>query len=130
MTTENEEYVTFTDSRGNVLSNDPRWHAKNRLKQSGVDVDSLEDENARLRRQLEELMAKRGIQASAEDEIDEDGDEPPTDENGLRTYEELDGKALNALLKERNITVEGKKTVGSAREALRKADADAKAAGE
>jgi hypothetical protein len=120
--TEEQEYVTFLDSEGNEISNDPRWHAKKRLKESGVDVDAQQDIIAQLEAQVAALQAQRGIApqaASEDDDLDDDEDDNvKRDSDGNRTYEELDGKQLSALVKERELTIEGRKTVGAARAAL------------
>lgn len=86
--------VTFLNSRGETISNDPVFRAQQIM--AGVKVD---DSN-------EDITTEQ------------------VDENGKRTYGELDAKELKALASERGVDISGLKKVGEVRKAL--IDADAK----
>lgn len=115
--TEKDPIVVFLDSEGNEISNDPRWHAMKTLREAGISFDQS---------QPEERQA--AFRAAAEDGDSLDDDEPSdpeVDEDGIRTYKELDGKALKAVAGSRGVDISGLKKVGEVREALRAADREA-----
>ena len=85
MSKSTHEPVTFLNSRGEVITNDPILRAQQLL----------------------------GIDPSADDSDEEIGDE----------FEDLGGKELKALAKEREVDISGLRTVGEVREALRAAAA-------
>lgn len=130
--TNEKGYVVFENSAGEEISNDPRWHAERIL---GLNQDAGVDEAARLaeeeRRELEELREfKRthgvaqapqdpSFTGDADDDDDPDEDDDETEAPG--PYDEVKGKDLSALAKERGIelTVDGKKlTAPEVRNAL------------
>ena len=129
------EPVVFEDSQGNPISNDPLWLAQQRLAQAGVELP--EDNSAELEAQLnqknEEIESLRAALAAKEAEEASDlepDDEAPkadVDDDGNRTYKELDSRGLKALAGEREVDISGLKTVGEVRKALIDADAAAKA---
>ena len=57
MATEKDDIVTFLNSAGDEISNDPRWLAKKNLANSGTDVDALQAENEALKARLAALEA-------------------------------------------------------------------------
>ena len=114
-----KDYVVFEDSSGNVISNDPRWHAERTLKQGGVDVNSLQDENAELRRQLAELQAAQVADNSAEAT---GGLEEEDDNDEAAPYADVKGADLGKLARERGIDTKGKKA-GEVRAELAAQDA-------
>lgn len=86
------EPVTFEDSQGNTISNDPIWLAQQTLKAAGIG-DEPETE------------------AEAEAEVDEDIDKPAD-------YKDLDAPALKALASERGVDLTGLKKVSEVRAAI------------
>lgn len=95
--------VTFLDSEGNEISNDPVWLARRTLAQHGV----------------EDITETSTEKASAEAEATSTSD----DESIAEDYSKFDGKQLKELAKERDISIKGLKTVGEVRQALIAADA-------
>lgn len=93
--TDSNDIVTFLDSKGREISNDPRWHARKTLKSEGVDVDQLEAKIAELTAQLQ---AQNAAAAASEGVEDEDADEDSP-------YADVKGKDLSALAKERGISL-------------------------
>lgn len=89
--------VTFLNSRGETISNDPVWKAQQTIQAAGADNGASDDDN-----------------------LDK---EPQLDADGNRTYGELDGKELKALAEERGVDISGLKKVGEVRQALIDADA-------
>lgn len=124
MTKDQEEYVTFENSLGETISNDPRWLAEQTLAAAGVGSADKDAEIAELKAKLEAIESATVATASSDDDDVEDDDEVPTDESGARTYTELDGKALKALANERQVNISGLKKVGEVRKALIAADAE------
>ena len=98
------EPVTFEDSEGNVISNDPVWLAKQTLKQYGVEEQSTE---------ASAPAASETTQTASTSD----------DESMVEDYAKFDGAALKKLAKERNVDIKGLKTVGEVRQALIAADA-------
>ena len=113
MATENDDIVTFLNSAGEEVSNDPRWLAKRNLANSGTDVDALQAENEALKARLAALES-----GDTSDGVDEDKD---TKEDG-DDYDKMDGKALKALAAERGVDIKGMTKVSEVRAALREAD--------
>ena len=113
MATENDDIVTFLNSAGEEVSNDPRWLAKRNLANSGTDVDALQAENEALKARLAALES-----SDTSDGVDEDED---TKEDG-DDYDKMDGKALKALAAERGVDIKGMTKVSEVRAALREAD--------
>lgn len=121
------DMVTFLNSAGEEVSNDPRWHAQRTLEAAGLDnsneVEELHDElNAKtealldkdvqieeLLRQLAEAKASKGV---------EEEDETDTTEDQFST---MNGTELQTFAKENNISIAGLKKVKEVREAIRAA---------
>lgn len=104
MGTQENDYVTFEDSEGNEISNDPRWKARKVLEAAGetpqsVDTSEYEAKIAELQAQLEAAQAAQGV------EEDEDLGNDDEDEDQPRDYKELTGKALGSYAKERGISL-------------------------
>ncbi|WNO27792.1 hypothetical protein SEA_HUWBERT_40 [Microbacterium phage Huwbert] len=127
--TQEEEFVTFLNSAGEEVSNDPRWKAKRLLEESGIDssndneelyeeldaarsqLQNKDEELAELRRQLEiaRNTAPQGVEDLDEDDESEDEDDFTT----------MSGKELQAFAKENGHDIKGLKTVGEVRARLR-----------
>lgn len=99
---DNEDIVTFQNSLGETISNDPRWHARQTLsRQEGVDVDALQAE-------LEELRAFKAAnlpnQPGAVGSVVTSGNDEEDDEtDGEGPYDSVKGAELGNLAKERGI---------------------------
>ena len=115
MATENDDIVTFLNSAGEEVSNDPRWLAKKNLANSGTDVDALQAENEALKARLAALET-----GATDDSAGVDEDEAQKDDGD--DYDKLDGKALKALAGERGVDIKGMTKVSEVRAALREAD--------
>ena len=115
MATEKDDIVTFLNSAGEEISNDPRWLAKKNLANSGTDVDALQAENEALKARLAALEA-----GATDDSAGVDEDEAQKDDGD--DYDKLDGKALKALAGERGVDIKGMTKVSEVRAALREAD--------
>ena len=115
MATEKDDIVTFLNSAGDEISNDPRWLAKKNLANSGTDVDALQAENEALKARLAALEA-----STTDDSAGVDEDEAQKDDGD--DYDKLDGKALKALAGERGVDIKGMTKVSEVRAALREAD--------
>lgn len=101
MAESNDDIVTFQNSLGETISNDPRWYARKTLAADGVDVDTLQAENEALRAQLAALSA---AQPGAVGQVIDAGDDEEDDENdGTGPYDSVTGPALGKLAKERGI---------------------------
>ncbi len=105
MGTEEPKYVTFEDSEGNEISNDPRWKARKVLDAAGetaetVDVTAYEAKIAELEAQL---AAARTVQHGVDEDEDLGSDDEDADKP--RDYKELTGKALGSYAKERGIAL-------------------------
>lgn len=119
-----DDFVTFLDSNGEEISNDPRWRAQKTLEARGINPNAAAEKDdiiAQLEEQLRALQAQGIAPNDDEDELtDEDGF--AVDEEGKRTYTDLDSKAVVAELKKREIPLtkeDGTKLkVGEARAAL------------
>lgn len=92
------EPVTFENSLGEIISNDPVFHAQRTLEAYGVDNDS----------RVPAVHREKGPADDAE-----------FDDN---PYAYMDQKALKALAIERNISLKGLKTLGEVRAAFAAAD--------
>lgn len=110
-----DDIVVFQNSLGEEISNDPRWHAMKTLRDAGISFDQSQPEARQ--------AAFRAAAADDADLGDDEETEPDVDENGARTYKELDGPALKKLATERGVDIKGLKKVGEVRDALRAADA-------
>lgn len=110
--------VVFLNSRGEEVSNDPIWHAQKTLREAGVSFDASQP-----------LVQQQQLRTLASDD-DALGDdvEQDVDSDGARTYKELDKEALKSLAAARGVDISGMRRVGEVRDALRAADAEAKAA--
>jgi len=103
--TDSKEIVTFLDANGNEISNDPRWHAKRILAESGVDAGgSSADVQTQIAEKDKEIEALRAALAAKETEEALEDDEEPTGD-----YSDIKGADLAKLAKERGIDVKGKK---------------------
>ena len=102
------DIVTFEDSAGNVISNDPRYHALKTLEDSGI---SFADS------QPETLAAKAAEKAQAGVE------NTSSAKSGPENYEDVKGKDLGKLAKDREIEIKGLKA-SQVRAALMAQDAD------
>lgn len=123
------DIVTFLNSHGEEVSNDPRWHAQRTLEAAGLDnssqVEELheelnakteqlldkDNEIAELMRQLAEAKASQGVGEEEEEESD-------TAEDPFST---MNGTELQTFAKENNISIKGLTKVKEVREAIRAA---------
>lgn len=113
-----DEVVTFLNSAGEEISNDPRWHARRILGEQTNQADNEKDDIiARLKAQLAQMQAQGLAPKDDDDELDGSAG-PEVDENGHRTYNDLKGADLLAEFNKREgLTVE-RKTAGNVRAAL------------
>lgn len=98
------EPVTFLNSAGEVISNDPIYLAQQQLAAAGL-----------INPQVTPVVPV----AHDDDELGEDSDEDKVD------YATLNGPQLKALAKERGVDIKGLRTVGEVRKALADAEAEA-----
>lgn len=111
MATETYEPVTFENSLGETISNDPIYLAQKTLENAGIAFNQS---------QPAQLAA---AQAAAADDSDED-----LDEDEATDYSKLGQKELKELADERGVDISSAKKVGEVRQLL--IDADVKAAAE
>ena len=130
--TKDEDFVTFLDSSGNVISNDPRYRAKKLLEQSGdlgegnddelreaLDAadsraNQAEQEAESLKQQLAALQAQLAAGDSGVEDLGDEDDAEDEDD-----FTEMNGKELQAYAKENKLDIKGLKTVGEVRARLR-----------
>lgn len=121
-----KDYVTFENSLGEEISNDPRWHAERVLADAGVEGEK-DQRIAELEAALREATGSSEVRSADDAEMEGDDDTPDVDPaTGTRTYKELDSKALKALAAEREVDITGLTKVGQVRQALVDADAGRK----
>lgn len=123
-----DEFVTFLNSAGEVISNDPGYRARKYLEEHGEPEDNSEElealrvaneaKDAELESLRAQLAAAQANSAGVDDDDEEEDDAPEKDE-----FTGLGGKELKALAKDRNVSISGMKTVGEVRTALRAAKA-------
>jgi hypothetical protein len=129
-----DDIVTFLNSAGEEISNDPRWHAKRTLEAAGMQSDSsgteelheqlnqkteaLLDKDAEIAELQRQLAAAQANSAGVDDDAEEEDDADDEDE-----FSKLNGKELKARAKDENVSISGMKTVGEVRAALRAAKA-------
>lgn len=105
------DIVTFLDSRGRVISNDPRFHLRK----------MQEQEEARLANLQQQEVEATGEQPS--EEADEAAEEEPTEDDEDKAQgddlDELRGKELKALAAEEGVDITGLTKVSQVREAIR-----------
>lgn len=111
------EVVTFEDSQGNEISNDPRWLAKQTLTEAGEDVDALKARIAELEAAQRLAEPPRDFTEPEPTLEDEEGAADEPDE-----YDSMSGAELKALAAEREVDIKGLTKVGQVRDALRAAD--------
>lgn len=119
-TTDEEGVITFLSADGEEISNDPVWHARKTLALYGQPFNGSqpEEQGARLKR----------IAANDDDNLGEDDDtEEAKDDDGNRTYAELDAKAVKKEAVDRGVDIKGLTKVGQVRAALIAADSDQRA---
>jgi len=111
------DLVTFLNSRGEEISNDPRWHAQKVLAGAGMTPvnSSLVEENESLRAQIAALQASQADSQGVEDDHEDDGDDDAD------AFSAMGAAELKAYAKENDIDIKGLKKVGEVREALRAA---------
>lgn len=116
-----EDFVTFLNSAGEIISNDPRYKAKKLLAEAGDTADdgelrdalsASEQENQSLREQLAALQAQAA--SGVEDLGEDDGEDEDEDD-----FSTMNGKELQAYAKENGHDIKGLKTVGEVRARLR-----------
>ena len=122
MASQNDSIVTFTNSRGEEISNDPRWHAQKTLQAAGmspqpVAVSSqLVAENESLKARIAALEAAAASQGVEDEDDDEDDDNENEVEDQFQT---MTGKELKTYAKENGIDISGLTKVGEVRARLR-----------
>jgi len=114
--TKSYQPVYFENSLGEKISNDPVFKAQQTLLAAGVGFADSQP-----------LAAQDQLKRAAAQDDDslpdnDDDDTPPTDGDGFRTYEELDGRQLKAEAKTREVDISGLKKVGEVRAKLIEAD--------
>lgn len=131
--TKDEDFVTFLNSAGEVISNDPRYRAKKLLEASGDSTSDdgelrealsqadqratqAEQEAESLKQQLAALQAQVAATSGVDDEAEEEDDAADEDE-----FTSMNGKELKAYAKENNVDISGMTKVGEVRTALRAA---------
>jgi hypothetical protein len=118
-----DDIVTFLNSAGEEISNDPRWHAKRTLEAAGIQSPAVSSalvaENAALQARIAELEAAAASHGVDED-IDDDDDEDETEDQ----FRKMSGKELQAFAKENDLDIKGLKTVGDVRSRLRELTAE------
>lgn len=107
-----EEFVTFEDSQGNVISNDPRYLAKKTLEEAGYGITFTQSSPEQ---QHQNLRQAAGV--SDDEELGED------DNDKVEDYKTYDGAALKKLASARGVDISGMKKVGEVRKALMDDDA-------
>lgn len=100
-----DDLVVFEDSEGNLISNDPRFHA---LQQLGVDMSQGVSFDQSQPAEAEERTAKVA-NSTPQPKTAPAVTSPHTDDDGNRTYKELEGKDLVAFAKERGVETKGLK---------------------
>jgi len=118
-----DEIVTFEDADGNEISNDPRWHAKQVMAATGVNVDDLQAQIAKLTAERDAALDAAhtsGSQAGDAGDASSDDDDKTSDDGD--EYDALNGADLKKLAGDRGVDIAGMKKVGEVREALRAAD--------
>jgi len=132
---EDDPIVTFEDSAGNTISNDPRFHAMKTLEAAGISFTTPKPQPkvAKTAKPVANPLPTPPIIASPEvteeetsDEdadLEEDNDEVTEEE--VEDYSGLKGKELTALAKQRGVDIIGLTTAGEVRAALIAADAAA-----
>lgn len=117
MANTNDDIVTFLNSAGEEISNDPRWHAQKTLEAAGMNQpavsSALVEENEALRAKIAELEAAAA--GGVDDEIEDDEHEDETEDQ----FQKMSGKELQAYAKENKLDIKGLKTVGEVRTRLR-----------
>lgn len=101
--------VVFKDAEGNLITNDPVLKAHQML---GEDISEF----------LTEEPTSAGVGEVSRTSDDEEIDTDP--------YNDLTGKELKELAKQRSVDIKGLRTVGEVRQALRDADAAAEDQGD
>ena len=113
-----DDIVTFLNSSGEPISNDPRWHAKQLLSQdTKAENSALEEANARAQAaeaEIEELRRRLAEANSAGVDLDDEDEDESEDE-----FSQMSGKELQAYAKENKLNIKGLKTVGEVRARLR-----------
>lgn len=85
-----DDLVVFEDSKGNKISNDPRFHALIAL---GIDPTAK--------------TSSASEKPAATPKATAEGTGPEVDDEGNRTYGELKGKDLASFAKERGVEIKG-----------------------
>lgn len=116
-----DDLVVFEDPDGNIVSNDPRYRALQTLGLlDGVSFGESQPKDANKR-----MAAAAGVPEDNDEEIDDDDDDESDD---VETYEDIKGKELATLAKERGVELKtedgGKKTAGAIRAELIAQDAE------
>jgi hypothetical protein len=123
-----EDFVTFLNSAGETISNDPRYLAKKYLEEHGETEDNSEElealrlqneaKDAELESLRAQLAAAQATPAGVDDDAEEEDDADDEDE-----FSTMNGKELKAYAKENNVSIAGMTKVGEVRTALRAAKA-------
>lgn len=112
-TTDEEGFVTFLDSEGNEISNDPRWLAKKTLEDAGFGVSFNQSQPIQANTRMAQAA---GVSNDDDDELGED------DEDRTEDYKSYSGSELKKLANARGVDISGLKKVGEVRKALMAAD--------
>jgi hypothetical protein len=110
--------VTFTNSLGEVISNDPVFRAQQVLEQAGLGQTEAPTPKA-----AKAVSTPPAAPVTPTDEDDEDLENDDSTEEAIADYKELDGKAAKALAAERGVDITGFTKVQQVRDALMAADA-------
>lgn|SRR5690606_15410529 len=105
------DIVTFLDSRGRVISNDPRFHLRKMQEQEEARLANLQQQEVEA---TEEQPSEEADEAAEEEPTEDDEDKAQGDD-----LDELRGKELKALAAEEGVDITGLTKVSQVREAIR-----------
>jgi len=108
------DIVTFLDSRGRVISNDPRFHLRKMQEQEEARLANLQQQEVEATEESEEQPSEEADEAAEEEPTEDDEDKAQGDD-----LDELRGKELKALAAEEGVDITGLTKVSQVREAIR-----------